>query len=463
VNTVQQSIDAIINQGSLAVLKGSDRQRWIRYSLENPKDLRFRTFLLENFWQKGNFKDVLDLLPPIGEQNLELALKWHTQAHLRMAIDGGSVKKLIPMAISYAAFLPENLKSALLRLVETLVRSRNSSPLVEYFETHLEIAKLVREKIAVSVGYCDPKLTISPEILAKCFPETSRILNQSLSPSPIADYFAPGGYLLLLYKGEFFNETPEVGGISDDIKFRLDLVRVLHRKGRLENELKPYLILIRRSTRTQIALVSELLQRYSEILTEESRISGAKKELSSVALFLGDLITNTDNAQSSFRGLANHDGNPKLISEQLEPTLRLFTLQLQSALVTADIEKINNPMIVSCLNYNLQQSTPKEYTEKFEKEYIRIIVAIVGRAGMNGDSGFVVQLLNEEPPVKAIVKTVILKIIDELLDDETGPSKAKDLQIADFFAKVLTSVGGQKSRLKKLQKKIKQLESKLWW
>jgi len=463
VNTVQKSIDAIINQGLPAVFKGSDRQRWIRYCLENPKDWRFRSFLLENFWLRGNFKDVLDILPPISEQNLELVLKWHTQTHLRLAIEGGSVKKLIPVAISYAEYLPESFKSALLRLVENLIRSRNSSPLVDYFETHLEIAKQVREKIVASAGYCDPKLTLSPEILAKYFPDTLSLLNQSLSPSLMADYFAPGGYLLLLYKGEFFNEAPEVGGISDDIKFRLDLVRALHRNGRLENELKPYLNLIRQSKRAQTALISELSRRYSEFLNDESRISGAKKELLSVALFFGDLITNTDKAQLSFRGLANHDGGPKFISEQLEPALRLFMLQLHSALVAAEVEKFNDPMIMACLKYNLQRPTPKEYAERFEKEYYRVIFALIAKAGINGNSGFLAQILNEELPVNAIVKALVLKTVDELLEDVTSAPKTKDLQVAVFFAEVLASVGGQKSRLKKLQKKIRQMESKLWW
>lgn len=454
----EQTIDVskLTAQGiQLRNLPNSQWREWTQESRRRPEDHRLRKFLLEGLWDIEQFKEVLELLPPLQEgpspESLESGLRWRTQTLFRLAFKGTSfVKRLIPVAISYSSYLGETESAAILQLLNDLVQSRDDKVLFQYHQLVLSVSKGVRQALQNLQIPFSPRLLLSPELAAGLGTEPREEIFNILKEcsSPFMNYYAVGGNLLLLAEGGFFSEVPgqERKLISEEVSFQLDVIGGFRTLRTLARVLRPHLKYITATTSAQTHLANKIHRFFEELKTENGKPHGkeALKAMADVYEYLTELIEFI----SKIRGV-------------LTPALALAYLESHISYYETGKVKLNIPMLEALLVMAEKLDEPPigpQYLPKLVTIKCKIEELFAKLCLQKLDLKNLSRVLSSKR--KNEFKAICLEYVDQFLRDCLGKSPdSKFLERAEFCLQISVIFKPQKERQKTLKVIVKTLRT----
>jgi hypothetical protein len=441
-------------------LPNSQWRQWVQESRRHPEDLQLRSFLLKGLWDIQQFREVLDLLPPLLDENLELGLKWRAQVLFRLAFAGSSyVKRLIPVVLSYSHYLKEPETNALLQLLNDLVQSREDKTLCQYHELVLSISKEAKQSLQSLQIPLSPRLFLSPEIAARLGPgpceEIYTLLKQCGSSA--ANYYAPGGQYLLLALGGFFSEVPsqERKSMPEEVSFQLDLITAFRSLKKISQQLKPHQQYLAETPSAQLFLANHIHHFVQELKTGANQLQDkrqdkiqdkeAAKALAEVCEYLTGL----------FEFISKKTGVLPLLLDLafLETHLLYFEeakVKLNISLLTALLEKAETLS---------KKRLPPEYLSELAPVKIKIEELFVKHCLQKSDLKNLSRFLT--PKKKNEIKDLCLDHIDQMIKEclAVGPH-VNFLDKVEFCLQVLANFKPQKQRQKILSTITKALHER---
>ncbi len=259
-----------LQSGSMDHLKSHDLRK-LKQAAQAPGAQELRVFLAQQLWNRKQYKEISDLCPSLAlneMSELEAVLRLQCQLLFRQAFENeGSIKRLIPLAFSYAAFLlPEHME-ILISSLKKLVQTSDKLNLKKYFEAHNRLWKQVHAAVQNTNSNKSPLLLLNPEILAQLMPkekaslinaEVISILKKANSDEVI--YYLTGGFYLLLAEGEYLAEIESRPRqlMSVELNLRIDLILAMKSKKKWKQAIRPLMRSIAASEPAQ-ALLGDLI------------------------------------------------------------------------------------------------------------------------------------------------------------------------------------------------------------
>lgn len=224
----QAKLDITKFQGSFTLIPKHDLRKLILYSRAHPEDLPLKHCLTRGLWDLEQYKDIYELLPPISTTSLRVSLELHSKILFRMALsDSSAIKRLIPIAISYAASLGQDQRNSILELLEGLIEVRNDDSLKQYFKLHIDLEKVDSESRKLSPKGLKTEFFLSPELAYKLKINHEFINLQKTHSKYGKWYYLEGGHFILLAECRYFSEVDSRNRavISKEVNCMIDFVR----------------------------------------------------------------------------------------------------------------------------------------------------------------------------------------------------------------------------------------------
>ncbi len=396
---VNQKINPAINQIELSQielreLKPHDLKKLVLQSSRNPQNTEFLLKLSRHLWDTGLYKELLDLIPVSTPENLESVLRLQCQCLLRQAFaEGTLIKRLIPVALSYAAFLDQYQKESLLENIDQLVAAKNNKALAEYYLLNKNIYDVLHAKLS---SKNDPLYLLLPETVMQLDVKFKKKIQVELAAqsSSSAIYYAEGGHYIFLAEGEFSAsvEARNKKLISDEINAIIEIILIFKKEKKIIQHLKPHLKQLSISESAQSILVSNI-RRYAHekhTTANENKLRAVATELADLAELLKELIdmsmTSTYFNRVEFCYLDLRTLVIKLIPQEVNPALVFevlnFIKKLMGTLFAPDVTKkladlrhqLLQVLFLSCLKKGDVQTVFKILDSSFKEEFYDILI-----------------------------------------------------------------------------------------
>jgi hypothetical protein len=442
-------------------LSNHEIRKLIQKSISQPNDRELNYYLLKGLWNQSRFKDFYDLLPEISEQALQSTLKLHTKALIRRCLnENSSLKKLIPIAISYSSFLGDNERKSLIDLLEKMISLHNSDSLKKFYQCLIEVSNELR-KIFINKNLThDPKLLLTPDIAAKLNLDKpiADILHES--GSVLEMFYRPGGYLYILAECGYWSEIDfkKVKSLNQMVCFRLEVLYCLEVAPKeLNTRLIPYTDLIISQQSYQENLCDELsksLMKFKGIGIDSdneklpSFLESQAKLFIEVSKYLDWLHEKLPTSSENFNFVYTHylyllsffyRVNKRAGKEEIQTQVKIFNL------ISTNYDKYTGPGIWA--NTWLV----------IEPMYEIILIALVQNLIDICNVAKLIEIVRDDQSELALKK--VISDADSFLAEDWDNLyfTTNILKLCELFLQVLENLDLQKNRIKKL----KALEKKI--